>query len=84
MVVGTQRMDIPMAVGVQWMIDKPMTACSRYSGDNLDIGALYPLSTEKDKKAMDGDQIDSYSYSARELRSEGRDQPLSKANAVNA
>ena len=34
-------MDILMVVGVQQAGDRLMVACTRYSGDNLDTGAIY-------------------------------------------
>ena len=42
MAVGTRRMDIVMAVGLQWMGDRPMAARTLYLGYDLDIRAIHP------------------------------------------
>ena len=49
-VAGTQRMDIPMAIGVQQMRDRPVVACTRYSGDDIGIKAIHPSQHKMTKK----------------------------------
>ena len=41
MAVETQQMDIPSAMGVQRSEDKPMAACTRYMGDDLNTGIIH-------------------------------------------
>ena len=54
MAVGTQRIDVPMAVAMQWMVDKLMAACTWYSGDDLDTMALHPSQWKMKKRQWMG------------------------------
>ena len=83
MVVETQRVDVPMALGMQQTEDKPMAACTRYSGDDLDTEAIHPFQWKNDKKEVDRDQTDGCRYSACGPRFEGQDQPQSKVSLGN-
>ena len=52
--VGTRRMDIPMSMGVQQTGDRPMAACTRYSGDDLDTEAIHPSQRKMTKRQQTG------------------------------
>ena len=53
---GTRRTDIPMVVGVQKMGDRPVAACTRYSGDDLDIEAIHPSQQKMTKRQQTGNK----------------------------
>ena len=50
MAVGIRRMNFLMVVGMKWTGDRPMAACTRYSGDNLDIGVIHPSQWKTTKR----------------------------------
>ena len=43
-----------MAVGMKWTGDRPMAACTRYSGDDLDTGAIHPSQQKMTKRQQMG------------------------------
>ena len=43
-------MDVPITVGIQRTVDRPMAASSRYSGDDLDTGAIHPSQHKMTKR----------------------------------
>ena len=45
--MGTRRTDVLMPMGMQQMGDRPMAACTRYSGDDLDTGAIHHPNQQK-------------------------------------
>ena len=47
-------MNVPMVVGVQWTKDRPMAACTQYSGEDLDTRATYPSQRKMTKKQQTG------------------------------
>ena len=47
-------MDFLMVMGMQQTRDKPMAAYTRYSGDDLNIGAIYPSQQKMTKKQQTG------------------------------
>ena len=53
-VVGTRHTDIPMAVGVQRTGGRPMAACTPYSGNDMDTGAIYPSQQKMTKSNRRG------------------------------
>ena len=48
--VGTRRLDILMAGGVQQTGDKLMSACTQYPGNDLNIAAIHPSQRKMTKK----------------------------------
>ena len=50
MAMGTQQTDFLMATGMQWIEDKPMAACTRYSGDDLDTRATHLIQWKMTKR----------------------------------
>ena len=49
-------MDIPIAVGLQQMGDRPMAACARYSGSDVDIEAIHPSQWKMIKRQLTGNR----------------------------
>ena len=50
MAMRTRWMNFSMAVGMQRMGDRPMGACTRYLGDDLDNGAIHPSQWKMTKR----------------------------------
>ena len=63
-VIITQRMGFPVVVGVQWIGNRPITACTYCLSDDLNIKATHLLQIYNDKKVVDEDQTDGCRYSA--------------------
>ena len=51
-----RQIDISIAVGVQQTWDRPVAACTRYSGDNLDIEAIHPSQQKITKRQQTGNK----------------------------
>ena len=49
-VVGTGRTNFSIAMGMQQTGDRPMVACTQYSGDDLDIRAIHPSQWKTTKR----------------------------------
>ena len=54
MVVGTRRVDIPSAVGVQRSGNRPMVAYTKYMSDNLNTRVIHPFQQEMTKRQRTG------------------------------
>ena len=53
---GTQWMNIPMAVRVRQTGDRPVAACTRYLGDNLNIEITQPSQRKMIKRQRTGNR----------------------------
>ena len=54
--IGTWRMNIPMAVGVQQTGDRPVVACTQYSSDDLNIEVTHPSQWKMTKRQQTGNR----------------------------
>ena len=52
--MGTRLLDFSITVRMQGTGDRPMAACTRYSGDNLDTGAIHPSQQKMTKRQPTG------------------------------